>query len=336
MGELIQTIESIKPWLPVNNHRNKTTTELRWILSKHENNETQKQLIQSFLEQNFVTHTKFAWHRGKYNQMVRDNFSREQKMDNIMKNPWLAFEYFLVDQLNRYKYKYRWVNIYHRKWSPYLDHKRKVDYTSHIEQKNKQDISVWVQLTTHQSKAKIFPSSYKYEMKQKRKVVKDLSQNIFNNQELKWFQRDWIDLTAYMIVNGHINEVINMERDNIFATAFEKRKAAKLPWWGPVKYLPKKVRQDMWTIRLTYHLSLLDFSKHLNKAKKDPELRTTPTQELYTHKKDSYIIRRDFNPEIQEFTHNVFIDHSDPEKANLLFSLSYFLNSHITKKEKFT
>jgi hypothetical protein len=32
-----------------------------------------------------------------------------------------------------------------------------------------------------------------------------------------------------MTVNGHINEIINIERDNIFATAFEKRKEAKLP-----------------------------------------------------------------------------------------------------------
>jgi len=90
----------------------------------------------------------------------------------------------------------------------------------------------------------------------------------------------------------------------------------------------------MGTIRLTYHLSLLDFSKYLNKANKNSDLRTKPIQELYTHKKDSYIIRREFDPKTEEFTHNVFTDHSNPNKANLLFSLSYFLHESIKATKK--
>jgi len=32
-----------------------------------------------------------------------------------------------------------------------------------------------------------------------------------------------------MVVNGNVNKIINIERDNVFETAFEKRKEAGLP-----------------------------------------------------------------------------------------------------------
>ena len=335
MDKLDSMIKEAKKRLPITDHESETTTKIRWVRPLSDNYNTEKELIKTFLQQNFITHTKFSTNRGRYNQMVLENFSREEKMNNIMKNPWLAFEYFLVDQLNRWKYKYRWINMEHKKWSPYLDHKRKIDYTSSIQQqKNKQNINIGIQLTTQQSWGKIFPDQHKREMKQKRKIVKKLSQKAYENKQIRSFEGQTVDLTWYMIVNGHINQTINIARENVFAIAFEKRKKEWLPWTWPIKHLPKNIRKDMWTIRLTYHLSLLDFTKYINKAKQNKELQKRKTEELYTHKKDAYIIRRNYDPDKQELTHHIFIEHkNDPEKAILLFSMSYFLHNNIRKTD---
>jgi len=324
-------VDKVIKRLPQSDHVDKVTTWVRGVLSSKIPLEEQRDEVKRFIYQNFVTNKEYRGSRGRYNQVLVENFSREEKMMNAMKNSWLALEIFIVDYLNRNQYKYSWIHIDHTKGSPYLDHKRKIDYISHIQQKNKRNIHVWVQLTTEQSGIKIFPKSYENEMKKKRKIIKNLSNIIYDDEELIDHETYPIDMTSYMIINWSINHTINLEKNNIFLASFQKWKAQWL--WGdwPIKFLPKKVRKDLWKIWLTYHLSLLDMTKFINKWVENTNLRREKSEEFYTHKEDAYIIRRSYIPEMKELSHNVFIGHNT-EKEKLLFSMSYFLNDNITPK----
>jgi hypothetical protein len=327
--ECAEELERFASRLPKSNHTNPITTAIWWILSDQKPWQEQTKQIQNFIAQNFNQNRSHPYSQWKYNQILLDNFSREEKMMNNMKNAWLAFEFFLVDSLKRSAYKYRGIDITHQKTSPYLDHKRKVDYMTSIEQNNKRWQNIWVQLTTEQSWAKIFPKSYQREMKKKRKIVKSLSDIIYNDTEIQEHENKTVDMTAYMVVNGHINNKINIQRENIFMEAFQKRKKDNFSWWWPIRYLPRQVKQDIGKIWLTYHLSLLDFVKFIEKSRKNPTLLTQPIEDLYTHKKDAYIITKKYIPEQKELTHQVFIDHNN-QTESLLFSLSYFLNDQTT------
>lgn len=67
---------------------------------------------------------------------------------------------------------------------------------------------------------------YRAHMKKKKQTVHELSQQCTNNPD-PYIQQlpDKLkpNLTSYMVVNGSINKLINIDNNNIFLKAFEQR-----------------------------------------------------------------------------------------------------------------
>ena len=124
--------------------------------------------------------------------------------------------------MSKYPFRHNTLSFSHIKASPYLDHTRKVDFITNIVPKNNPALSVGVQLTTQHSKLNPFNKNFEKEEKKKRKIVMANTTLIAQGDGVIDTYPSVMqpDITAYMIVNGSINEMINMQKNNIFQNYF--------------------------------------------------------------------------------------------------------------------
>lgn len=256
-----------------------------------------------------------------------------------MANPGLAFEFFLVDHLYKYPFQHNKLAFSHVKASLYLDHTWKVDFVSNIIPKKWEPISIWVQLTTQHSKLHPFHKNPDREAKQKKKIVMKNSEPIAGGDDILSGYPSAMqpDMTAYMVVNGSINEMINIQKNNVFQDAFRERVAQGMSKWWPSPYLPKNIRQDFWKLWLAYYQSLVQFYTFLDEEKKKWSVAFTHEMEdLFVHKDDHFAVMRKFIPAHKELNHTIFTDfYSSKAKSkdgNLLCNISYFLHDGLLGK----
>ena len=263
--------------------------------------------------------------------------------EHILWNPGMAFEYFLVDYLLRNQQNFahifakRTCRVTHRKTWPHQDSDQKVDFLSILTTKFKEH--VWslrfgIQLTTTRSRAHSDEHDETGGGNFLRKMHTTQHQSNQITSEVSGKQSPYPatytpDLCAYMVVNSHINKLINSEGNNIFETAFSEWKEKWFPEWWPCPFLPKDVKTDMYGIATVYMHSLLYITQFLEKqieagAKTYQDLEWLVQE---TREESGFSIQVEFDPMTRQFLSRVFINKNDP-----LCGMYFFINEHTLQK----
>ncbi len=230
-------------------------------------NKISKYYLQRFLISNTVNNII----KRKDQEIVKNKLNWERHFKNITKNPWQIFEYFLVDYLERTKNDFKEYKKYnfkfnHTKATPEQD-QEKIDFLSTLftedENLEKNKITFWVQLTTEKSKAMFKKDSKNMWISKKESSVKKISKKIEKNR-FKNYSKIYIpDLMVLLVVNSHINRLLNIENNNIFKDAFNQWKAENFSSSWPNKFLNKSVQDDFKLISTWYHYWLKNFYRFL-------------------------------------------------------------------------
>lgn len=333
-----EKMDSLISSLPLSHHEHPINTQLRWLLSDKISDKNMYKYLQYFALSNFRG-PEYTIGRYNHAQELIDTFSWEEKFDKIMSNAWMAFEFFLVDHLYRYPFEHNKLSFSHIKASPYLDHTWKIDFVSNLSPKKETPISIGIQLTTQHSNLHPFHRNHEKSSKKKKTIVMDNSSLITLWDDVLQAYPSVLqpNMTAYMVVNGSINELINTHKNNVFQTAFHERVAHGLRKWWPSPYLPKEVRQDLGKLWYAYYQSLVEFYNFLDAEKKKwSSAFTDEMEDLFVQKDQRYAVMRKFIPKYKELNHTIFTDfYSKKAKSkdgNLLCNISYFLHDGLLEK----
>jgi len=308
------------------NYTDRVSNELWGILNtSHSREDTIRAITNTF-----QTHLYSNTHKDpdkEARQKLWKLQSRSQKLKLVLWSWWTWFEFFMVDCLQRNRFHFKNIDLFHTKASPVLDYERKIDFLSTIidkSEKDKKHITVGVQLTTEKSHIHTH-SDYKEHMKKKKQIVHKLSEKCVENndpyiQQLP--EKLQPKLTSYMVVNWSINKRINIDNDNIFLKAFEQREKHWFnPWW-PSQYLPEFVQKELGIIYHAYQRSLKQFAEFVQQNKTLPD---TEKYQMTSHENIYHLIST-YNPENKELQYKVFYDNKDWESV-FLFYISYFLHN---------
>jgi hypothetical protein len=302
--------------------------QVRGIISKSSPQEQQLKTITNTFQTHLYNNINHDDTKEARIQLGKIN-NRWDKLKWILKSWWTAFEFFMVDCLQRNRFHFSKTKLFHTKASPHLDHIRKIDFLSTIlrgTSDERKAITIGVQLTTEKSHIKQYPN-HKEHMKKKKKIVNMLSEQIATTQDpyIKNLpEKLQPKLTSYMVVNGSINKRINIEDDNIFLDAFTKREEQWFIKWWPSQYLGIDVQKELWIIYHAYQKSLKHFIDFLEQQ---PQL---PDEEIFAmHNHDNiYHLIATYNPDNKELQYKVFYNNQEWENK-FLFYISYFLHENI-------
>lgn len=339
---------SIKPLgfierLPISSHikvNDLISTELFWVLYDTSLHIKTQEAIIDFLIQNIITHNIS---KIKLEQTLDNNLKRHSISNKILSNPWLITEYFVVDNLKRNmlwkKQENQIINkvriLWHSKASPEQDEISKIDFLSHIIT-GKDRYNVWIQLTTHtqhQYTYSIWLKAWEWHRSSassKKQKISDYSQNISNNNVANIpseYQKYVPDMLWYMVINGGIDRILNIEKYNFFAVAFNQWQAEWFPLWWPWRYIRKDLLQLLHNIGHYYQTSLLLCQKFIehNLLKNN-----TWFQKKKFDKEDIKYIET-YKPQVNELLYEFFIWDFFKWETTLLFSISYFVWDHIKR-----
>jgi len=326
-------IQKIANKFPHINYTDRVSNELWGILNtSYSREDTLRAITNTFQTHLYSNAQKDPNKEARQNLWKLEN--RSQKLKWILKSWWTWFEFFMVDCLQRNRFHFKNMDLFHTKASPVLDYKRKIDFLSTVidkSQETNESITIWVQLTTEKSHIRIYPD-YRDHMKKKKYIVHELSEKCINNDDpyIKQLpERLQPRLTSYMVVNWSINKRINIDNDNIFLKAFEQREEHWFNKWWPSQYLPEFVQKELGIIYHAYQRSLKQFIEFIHKNK------TLPDTEIYhmTSHENIYHLVSTYNPDNKELQYKVFYDNKDWESI-FLFYISYFLHNNISQKQK--
>ena len=313
----------IRSKFPRTSDTNRTSRELWWLLLDR----WQKTEQLRALTNTFKTHLHYNLNRNEDHEakiQLGKMSTREDKLTWILKCPWTAFEFFLVDALQRNKFYFKNLRLKHTKWSPILDHKWKIDFLSTAKYKDKKT-TIGVQLTTEKSHIDQYENHQEYMKKKKAEVLhKSVLCKTEQDNYIESLPNDLKpDLTSYMVVNGSINKQINLDKNNIFLKAFKQRKKEWFNEKWPTIYLPKFVQKELGIIRHAYQRSI---KQYIDFVEKNKELPTEERYTMTTHNNIYHLIAT-YTPDRKELQYKVFYDEKD--KSTFLFYISYFLHNEM-------
>lgn len=254
-------------------------------------------------------------------------------MKRTVKNSWLAFEYFLVDFLRRKSIKpfeYKWIKykFIHIKWSPEQDSQDKIDFLTRMRFfKNKKQVKInfWIQLTTEKSRASYAKKSINWLdwIGTKKDDIRRTSQRLDRIKALRHPESIVPDIMCLLSVNSHVNNYLNIQKINIFKTAFSTWQQEKYPTWWPTQYLNNDVKNDFEMINDWYKMWLIMFYSILKKIlEKDESFK-------WFKEKDNFFVGIEYQKESQEIKMDFFL-----KNETFLMSLYFIVNKKIVNKVK--
>ena len=332
--------------LPISQYRKINdfiSTELFWVLYDTNLETITQQSIVDFLIQNITTHNISLTHLQK---LLDYELHWQIIIKKILSNPWLITEYFVVDNLKRNILKPWHSNkiikntklIWHSKASPEQDEVSKIDFLSHI-QTDRCFYNIWIQLTTQSQHQYSYSTTvnawewFRSTASNKKQKISDLSHNITENDKINIpieYQKYIPDMLWYMVINWGIDKILNIEKYNFFAVAFNKWQIEWFPIWWPSKHIRKDLLILLHNIGYYYQISLLLCQKFINN---NLLTKHTRFQKRIFDKEDIKYIET-YKPQVNELLYEFFVWDFSNWETTLLFSISYFVWDHMMKLMK--
>ncbi len=241
---------------------------------------------------------------------IRNNI--EQKL----KNPWVALEFFLLDKLIREKI---WSSsIRYEKWAEEFD-QEKIDFLSTYTLNDKK-IIIWNQLTTTKSK-RIKNKVVEVERVRDKIDSKEwiVSKNDFSITQIP-------DLVSLFIINSKTSEILNSweYKNNILKQAYIRWKEEWFKKWWPSKYLDKEIENELKTISKIYSEILDWFVEFITNKKLDKNIKTTI--------KNRNIWEMSINYDSIESQYKVLFYKINKNEKKFIFSISFYITNKLLKK----
>lgn len=319
--------------LPVIDRDDKTNIELRWILWKNGISSESNEIAIANFASSFVDTSKT---KQELEYLLLEDLTWETGIRRILNNPGLAFEYFLVDHMQRdeslnqhHAAKENKIKIFHKKTAAEQDGDNKLDFLSNVFFKNEQwkidHLNIGVQLTTTKTNANSYKTMYQLEEKRyhsnKKLTIKEQSKLIAEDEKYSEVYSPSYkpDLTAYMVVNWNINNFMNIEWINVFKEAFM---VWQWTWFweeGPADKLNELIKSDLKIIAKNYHFAIRDFVADLMKMRSHQDIENFRE---FSHKKTKII--KKISEDKSEVLYDFFKITGNWEQ--FLFKVSFFPN----------
>lgn len=182
----------------------------------------------------------------------------------IINQPWMAFEYFIIDYLARHPRITDQYKLSHRKWPYILDHEIKADLTTHLASNTnrKIDVTFWTQVhfqNIKKSFGQISNSLLKKEI--------DIWQWVYENQHILDKIPHHISPEIPAFIN--ISSVPFFEENGegkftIFSDAFKKWEELWYHSGWPTEHLPVWVKEFLTNMTYFYQKSCMSLINFIN------------------------------------------------------------------------